>query len=144
MLVRPRKNWLTAERDANGIIGPKRREPAEPAEKSQVSLKQSGTSGPKMPKPAESAEMSPEGPKSNGTSGTNGREMPEPAEMSTKGPKSNGTSGTNGGEVREGAEGAEDQSETATCPHRRKSQKVKGASYRALNRTNEMVPRVQV
>ncbi|KAH9293215.1 hypothetical protein KI387_041583, partial [Taxus chinensis] len=128
MPVRPRKNWLTAERDANGTIGPKRREPAEPAEKSQVSPKQSGTSGPKMPEPAELAEskvrqMSPEGPKSNGTSGTNGREMPEPAEMSTKGPKSNGTSGTNGSEVREGAEGAEDQSETATCPHRRKSQK---------------------
>ncbi|KAH9301627.1 hypothetical protein KI387_013210, partial [Taxus chinensis] len=62
--------------------------------------------------------------------------------MSPEGPKSNGTSGTNGGEVREGPEGAEDQSETATCPHRRKSQKVKGASYRALNRTNEMAPRV--
>ncbi|KAH9308396.1 hypothetical protein KI387_036307, partial [Taxus chinensis] len=67
--------------------------------------------------------MSPEGPKSNGTSGTNGRKMPEPVEMSTKGPKSNGTSGTNGSEIREGAEGAEDQSETATCPHRRKGSK---------------------
>ncbi|KAH9311812.1 hypothetical protein KI387_026847, partial [Taxus chinensis] len=40
--------------------GPKRREPAEPAEKSPVSPKQSGTIGPKMLEPAESAEMSPE------------------------------------------------------------------------------------
>ncbi|KAH9303499.1 hypothetical protein KI387_043861 [Taxus chinensis] len=46
--------------------------------------------------------------------------------MSTNGPKSNGTSGTNGGEVRVGAESAEDQSEAATCPHKRKVKKSMG------------------
>ncbi|KAH9309417.1 hypothetical protein KI387_037328 [Taxus chinensis] len=72
-----RKNWLTAERDACGTSGPKRREPAEPGEKGSDSPKQNGTSGTNGREPTGSPEINTRSTEQNGTKGRAGRGSPK-------------------------------------------------------------------
>ncbi|KAH9324857.1 hypothetical protein KI387_005035, partial [Taxus chinensis] len=74
---RKRENWLTAEKDACGTSGPKRREPAEPGEKGPDSPRQNGTSGTNGREPAGSPEISTKSTMQNGTKGRAGRGSPK-------------------------------------------------------------------